>query len=62
MSDTHAILGSIAAAAQSVVYGAFTCGVFSSLQAAGATVVVPGVLNVAGAVGGAVLGGKLMTM
>ncbi|KAI0696855.1 hypothetical protein C8T65DRAFT_743400 [Cerioporus squamosus] len=54
--------GSIAAGAQSVFYGAFTCGLFSSLQAAGATVAVPGILSFAGAVGGAVLGGRLMSM
>jgi len=33
--------GSIAASAQSLIYGAFTTGVFSTLQAAGAAAVAP---------------------
>ena len=43
--------GSIAAGAQSVIYGAFTMGVFSTLQAAGATAVAPAIGPVIAGIG-----------
>ncbi|RPD54468.1 hypothetical protein L227DRAFT_657537 [Lentinus tigrinus ALCF2SS1-6] len=51
--------GSVAAAAQSAFYGASTCGVFSVLQAAGATAVAPGFFGVVAAISGFLLGVKL---
>ena len=51
------VSGSIAAAVQSVAYGATTTGVFSALTSAGATGVIPTVLSAAGGTVGAVVGG-----
>jgi hypothetical protein len=53
---TLPVSGSIAAGAQSVIYGAFTCGVFSALQAAGATAVMPGATTVVAGSAGLVAG------
>ncbi|KAI0756016.1 hypothetical protein C8Q80DRAFT_1125696 [Daedaleopsis nitida] len=48
--------GSLAALAQSVLYGASTGGVFSVLQSVGATIVAPAAIEVVGAVGAAAVG------
>jgi len=43
--------GSIAAGAQSVIYGAFTTGMFPTLQVAGATAVAPAAGSVIAGIG-----------
>jgi hypothetical protein len=52
----HRLLGSLAACAQSVLYGGFipAGSVFGTLQAIGMTGVVPGVIALVGAVPGSV--------
>jgi hypothetical protein len=50
------VSGSVAAGAQSVIYGGLTCGVFSALQAAGAAAVMPGAASVAAGSTGLVAG------
>lgn len=53
-------LGSIAAGAQSLIYGPLTCGVFSALQAAGATAVMPGAASLVAGTAGLVAGAGTM--
>ncbi|EJF67506.1 hypothetical protein DICSQDRAFT_151729 [Dichomitus squalens LYAD-421 SS1] len=52
--------GSIAAGIQSTLYGAFTGGLFSVFQSAGATIVAPAALEVVAAAGAATIGGRMI--
>ncbi|KAI0674020.1 hypothetical protein C8Q78DRAFT_1076964 [Trametes maxima] len=52
--------GSIAAGVQSAVYGGATCGVFSLLQSAGATIAAPAAMEVVAALGTAAMGARLI--
>ncbi|KAI0652771.1 hypothetical protein C8Q79DRAFT_1005936 [Trametes meyenii] len=52
--------GSIAAGVQSAVYGGATCGVFSLLQSAGATIAAPAAMEVVAALGTAAMGARMI--
>ena len=57
-----ALPGSLAAGAQSMFYGAWTCGVFSTLQAAGVALAAPAAGQVAAGVGAVVAGAAAAAM